>query len=301
MEQHAPQVAVIMRTKNSAWVVGDTLAGLFSQVWTNFELLVVDSGSTDNTLDIVRKYPCRIIEIEPTAYVPGIVLNMAVAQTKGDIVVFLNSDTVPQHPEALGNLLAAFADPRVQAAYARQIPRPEAHAWVCRDYAISFPATGTAPSWITLSLPMAAVRRGILESRPFYTDSWASEDTEWGKWAKSQGFTIQYVPEAVAMHSHNYTLRQIYGRRFVEGEADAFIYGHSDAALRLPLTWAISVLRDWLWCLKLGKFSEIFAAPARRAVYHWAHWKGYKLGQTRIKNGDTDLSKGQHVVLTRQQ
>jgi len=56
------------------------------------------------------------------------------------------------------------------------------------------------------------------------SDAWASEDTEWGNWAKENGYNIKYVKNAILMHSHNYSLIQIYGRKFVEGEGDVFIY-----------------------------------------------------------------------------
>ncbi|MDX1932665.1 MAG: glycosyltransferase family A protein, partial [Capsulimonadales bacterium] len=220
-----PRATVLMRSKNSDWVIGQALAGLFAQNYTDFELLVVDSGSTDRTLEYVAAYPCRLERIKPENYYPGAVLNQAIEGTNTELIVFLNSDCVPLCAETLGRLVAAFDDPSVMAAFGRQVPRPEADGWVRRDYAQAFPETGDAPPWITFSLPIAAIRRSAWEKRKFYTDAWGSEDTEWGNWARQQpGWKVAYVPEAITMHSHNYTLRQLYGRRFIEGEADAFIY-----------------------------------------------------------------------------
>ena len=48
-----PRVSVIMRCKNSDWVIDSALAALFSQTYRDFQLLVVDSGSTDRTLQRV--------------------------------------------------------------------------------------------------------------------------------------------------------------------------------------------------------------------------------------------------------
>ena len=81
-------VAVIMRSKNSDWVIGQSLKGLFSQEYTHFELVVVDSGSTDKTLDIVKQYPCRLIEIPAENYYPGEVLNSIIEKISAEIIVF---------------------------------------------------------------------------------------------------------------------------------------------------------------------------------------------------------------------
>ena len=102
------RVTVIMRSKNSDWVIDRALAGLFSQTYDDFELLVVDSGSTDTTLDIVRSYPCRLIQIEPGSYYPGKVLNDAVEHAKTDLIVFQNSDVVQLGPHCLERLVESF-------------------------------------------------------------------------------------------------------------------------------------------------------------------------------------------------
>ena len=297
-----PQASVIMRCKNSDWVIEQALTALFSQEETDFELIVVDSGSQDRTLEIVRRFPCRLIEIEPTAYVPGAVLNMAAEQARGDVLVFQNSDTVPLTSSALGNLLAPLraldgAAGRVVGSFARQVPRPEAVSWVRRDYATAFPATGEAPPWLTLSLPFAALRKSAWREHPFYTDAWASEDTEWGHWAKTAGYRLQYVPEAMVMHSHNYTLNQIYGRRFVEGEADAFIYRDRPQLSMALARAARGIAKDCCWAMRQGDLPGCLAAPARRLVYQWAHWRGHRWGWRRLQDGDPNLARGLEVIL----
>jgi rhamnosyltransferase len=292
-------VSVIMRSKNADWVIAQALAGLFSQDFRDFELVIVDSGSTDRTLEIVRQYPHRFVHVPASNYYPGVVLNEAIAQTTSDVVVFQNSDSVPLTPQTLGTLLAAFDDPAVVAAFARQLPRPEAQTWVRRDYAVSFPATAPAPAWVPLSLPLAAMRRSAWEAHHFYTDAWGSEDSEWGHWARTNGLVVRYVPEAVVMHSHDYTLRQLYGRRFIEGEADAFIYrepfGWWDVASRTVTSSA----RDAWHHVHALDVRGLLVTPARRLVYHWAYWKGHDLGTRRRLTGNRDTSIGQQVVLSR--
>lgn len=299
MSGAAPRVSVVMRAKNSDWVIGQALSGLFAQTFTDFELIVVDSGSTDQTLEIVSNYPHRLIEIEPQAYFPGAVLNMAIPQARGEIIVFQNSDSVPLSPYTFERLLAAFDDPAVAAAFGRQLPRPEAHGWVRRDYAASFPPTSPAPPWLKMSLVLAAIRKAVWEQRPFYTDAWASEDSEWANWAEQTGHRVAYVPDAIVMHSHNYTLKELYGRRFVEGEADAFIYNDCASAPRFAVETAKSIARDVIYHARARDFAGLAAAPVRRAVFHWAHYKGHKLGERRKAAGDRDASVGQKAVLAR--
>ena len=70
-----PRLSVVMRSKNSDWVIHQALAALFSQSVADFELIVLDSGSSDRTLEIVAHYPHRLIRVVPEEYVPGPVLN----------------------------------------------------------------------------------------------------------------------------------------------------------------------------------------------------------------------------------
>jgi rhamnosyltransferase len=295
-----PRVTVIMRSKDSAWVIGQALSGLFSQARKDFELLVVDSGSRDGTLDIVSRFPCRLIRIEAGAYFPGAVLNRAIHEATGALVVFQNSDVVPLTPEALDRLLAPIERGEADAAFARQLPRPEAHTWVRRDYEVSFPERGETPPWMTYSLPFAAMTREAWRKHPFYEAAWGSEDTEWGYWARGNGLRVRYVPEALVMHSHNYTLRQLYGRRFIEGEADAFILGGRASVGGLARKVAASWARDAAAHLGARDAAGLALSFPRRLVYHWAWWKGHRWGEARLRSGNADASIGQQVVLRRQ-
>ena len=292
------RVTIIMRCKNSDWVIAEALSALFSQHFKDFELLVVDSGSTDRTLEFVSAYPCRLIEIAPEHYYPGKVLNEAVAHCNSDLIVFLNSDSVMLSPNSLGNLVSALDDENLVAAYGRQLARPEAETWVKRDYAASFPEHAQdKPSWITLSFPLAAIRQDALKQHAFYTDAWASEDTEWGEWARQMGHKIAYVPTATTMHSHNYSLKEIYGRRFVEGEADCFIFKKRPNIYERVRELVTMTANDLIFHVRMHDWRSIPSILPKRLVYQWAYFQGLKLGTQRISNKCFDTSHGQAVVL----
>lgn len=298
-ENHRPRVSVIMRCKNAEETLAEVLKALFNQNFKDFELIVADSGSRDRSLSWLAAWPHRLIEIAPEAYFPGRVLNQACAVARGEILVFLNSDVVMLDELALSALLAPFDDPAVKASFARQLPRPEADPWVRRDYALAFPAEGPAPDWLPLSLPLAAMRRSAWEAMPFYTWAWGSEDSEWGHRAQARGWPVVYTPAARVMHSHNYTLRQLWGRRFIEGEADAWMQPDAYPLHKLPLRWGKDVLRDWRACLPTGAWREAALALPRRWVFHWAHLQGWRLGRSRLRSGSEDASMGQRTVLSR--
>ena len=296
----SPRATIIMRCKNSDWVIDQALAGTFSQDYDDFNMVVVDSGSTDRTLDIVRQFPVKLVEIPAAKYYPGDVLNDAIKDhCTGDIAIFQNSDTVPMTPRSLGALVGAFDDDKVMGAFGRQAARPEAETWVRRDYLSSFPPSGDAPEWMPYSLPFAGMRKTLWKERGFYSDAWGSEDTDWGYWARKNGHRIDYVPDALVMHSHDYTLKQIYGRQFIEGEADAFIHRDQDTVLDTLKRAAGATARDALACLKAADLPGLAMAAPRRLVYSWAYHKGHTLGESRIASGDTDRSAGQEAVLTR--
>jgi rhamnosyltransferase len=299
MNENRPKTTVVLRCKNNAWVIDRMLAALFSQTYQDFELLVVDSGSTDSTLETVEQYPHRLIEVAPEDYVPGTVLNQAISQTDTPVVLFVNADCVLATPESLGHLVAAFDDPEVMAAFGRQVVRPEADTWVRRDYEQSFPEKGEAPPWITLSLPVAGMRRSAWEQQAFYTDAWGSEDSHWGVRARERGWKIAYVPDAVAMHSHNYTLKQLYGRRFIEGEADSFIYGGGDTIPKLVGRTVMDIVRDIPGMLRAHDASGLAWVLPRRAVCQWGYYVGRQHGARRQAEGSRDVKHGQQVVLAR--
>ena len=292
-----PKVSVIMRCKNSDWVIGQALTALHSQTFKDYELIIVDSGSTDKTLDIIKEFPHKLIKIKAQDYYPGAVLNMACEQAQGEIIVFQNSDTVPLISETLELLLKPFEDENTAATFARQLPRSEAELWVRRDYAISFPDEENAPEWLPYSLPLAAMRKEKWLEQPFYTDSWASEDTDWGYRAREKGWNVQYVKEAIVMHSHNYSFKQLYGRKYVEGEADAWIYGKTPSFLSCLASWIKRSLSESLLYLRHLKLGGAIKAIFRQRIAHIGYHEGLKMGAERRAKGDNDPSKGQIVIL----
>jgi rhamnosyltransferase len=270
-------VTVIVRTFNVEWVIDQALDALMKQKDVQIELLIVDSGSTDATLEMIQPYEHQFIAIKPGTYFPGKVLNQAVEASRNEYIVFINSDVVLLDEYALYNLIQPLENKQTVGSFGRQVIRPEADLWVKHDYERAFPSSEEAPEWMHYSLPIAAMKKSAWEIQPFYTDAWGSEDTHWAVHIKKKGYHIVYVPDAIGMHSHNYTLKQLASRRRIEGEADVYIYPHKSVTLfKTLLSFGASTLRESLYYLKHHQVLSIPYLVLNRIVYAWHYYKGFK-------------------------
>jgi len=287
------KVSIIIRTKNSSTIIDQTLKSLYSQTFKDFNLIIVDSGSVDDTLKKVSKYSHTVINIHPKDYHPGRVINYVLNKGTEDIIVFLNSDCVMLQPNTLQLLLDSLEDNKTDAVYARQVCRPEAHTWVKRDYEASFP-NEKQPSWMHFSLPLAAIRREVWLEIPFYTQSWASEDTKWAIDIKQKGYNIRYEKNALVMHSHNYNFQQLFNRKYVEGEADAYIFETKPNFSKGLKNYLGSIYHDFKYHIKSHDFSALLKIFLIRFVYHYSHYQGLKKGFKRKKSKDNNLTFGNY-------
>ena len=280
---------VLLRTKNNDWVLRQTLQSLFSQN-INFDLRVIDSGSTDDTLNILKEWDITPETISPESYIPGKVINDAVSTIKSDLIIMLNSDSVLLIEDALEKLIKPLKNSKTIATVGRQLPRHDSELWVKKDYAHAFPEGQNLPDYIHLSFPLSAFKKTAWEKEKLYLKSWGSEDSEWGKRLKDKGIgEIEYVPEAITMHSHNYTFKQLYARKFIEGEADYFIYDKRPSLINLFKSSLRRTAGEIIYYIKHSHFFSIPKIPFRNLVYFYGEYKGLKSAQMRDKNQQTEV------------
>src|SRR5512142_1312443 len=120
-----PFVSIILRSFNEGWALRETLPALRAQDYKRWELIVIDSGSTDGSVELIEQMqPRHFVRLEPREYNPGRVLNRGMSLARFEVGIFLNADATPQGSNWLRPLVEALADPQVAAVYGRQIPRP---------------------------------------------------------------------------------------------------------------------------------------------------------------------------------
>lgn len=265
--------------------IKDTLKMLKRQKNQDFELIAVDSGSTDGSYELLQEYQPEILyQIAPESYIPGKVLNAAITKAKGEIIVFNNADSIPLDEDWLDKLTAPFAeDPALIAVYANQIPRKDAIPLVRKDYERAFGDGKISAKWRHFfSLASSAVRREIILKYPFNEDIQYSEDIEWSWRMKQMGYKIRYLPEARVEHSHNYTLRQIKKRYYGEGKAEGYIYrelylkepGQKSFLRSVWLAFIAEYFRDLRYLIKNKEYKWIVPAKYYRLAQRYFAYKG---------------------------
>src|SRR5882757_7393557 len=116
-----PLVSIIIRSFNEGWALRQTLPALQAQDYRNWELIVIDSGSTDDSVELIRQaQPRHFVQIEPGDYHPPRVMNAGVRLARSNFVIFLNADATPQDPQWLRPLVRMLLNPNVAAVFGRQ-------------------------------------------------------------------------------------------------------------------------------------------------------------------------------------
>ena len=103
-----PRISIVIRCYNEAAHIGKLFEEIKKQSLGDYEVLVVDSGSDDRTLEIVAGEDARVLHIEKEKFSFGRSLNIGCAEARGDLLVFISAHCYPEHEEWLAHLVDAF-------------------------------------------------------------------------------------------------------------------------------------------------------------------------------------------------
>lgn len=282
-----PRVSLIMRSFNEGWALKETLPAIQSQEERGWELIVIDSGSTDGSQELIRAAdPAHLVQITPKEYNPSRVMNQGMRLARADVAVFINADATPQGTGWLSPLVAALEDPGVAACFGRQVPRPDCRAVFACDYERCFGPTRESARWgHFFSMVSSGLRKDVWARRGFREDLQYAEDDEYTRWCVAQGYRVVYVPESVAMHSHNYTPQQAWKRGF----GDAYAWAQAGRIAAADRRWVKTLLLGWVndfrhdlaYCVRHGRLGELPHA----AIIRWQQRRGKLAGFNHGKAG----------------
>ncbi len=279
-----PLVSIIMRSYNEAWALQGTLPALTAQEYKNWELIIIDSGSTDGSQDLIKAaQPAHFVQITPKEYNPSRVMNQGMRLARSEFGIFVNADATPQGANWLRPLVTALQNSNTAACFGRQIPRPDCQAVFANDYDRCFGPNRESARWDHFfSMVSSGLRKDIWANRGFREDLQYAEDDEYTRWCKGQGHAVTYVSESVVMHSHNYTPEQSYKRSFGDARAIGKAWTGSPGDFNWPKTvalgWVSDLRQDLKFCLREKRLGELSHAARIRWQQRRGKLAGFRQG-----------------------
>ena len=281
MSELPKSVSIVIRSYNEAWAIDDTLEAVKSQNFEgDIEVIVIDSGSDDGSQKIIEHHqPAIFHQIPKGTYVPGVVLNWGISKATSEWVLFLNADATPADNQWLSEMLkAALADDNVGIVFGRQAPRSDCWPVYAHDYKRCFGPNRESHQWgHFFSMVSCAVKKTTWKQYPIREDLQYAEDDEWSRRISAAGLNIVFAEKSVAIHSHNYTMRQAYKRAY--GDMLALSQAHSVSPSSLRFVGTVvkgtiaDVLRDWGYFSQIQERLSIIQALPVRFAQRYGRWK----------------------------
>lgn len=274
-------VSVFIPTYNGEKYLKECIDSILSQQLPDgyeLELLVIDSGSRDKSVDILKSFgnKLRLLEIPNSEFSHGGTRDKAARLAKGEFILFLSQDATPKHDRWLINMLEPFfLSDRVGCVFGRQVPRPDAAATIKREVATVFGGLGahdaivlhrhkslvdnseTNPLNTFFSDVNSAARRDLLVGEvPFRHVNYA-EDQALAEDMQNKGYIKAYSPQGAVWHSNEYTFRQYLDRKFDEYTGLQESVGfHLRPSLRsVCFGWIRPTLADWKFIRHDGEYT----------------------------------------------
>lgn len=254
------QVSVVIRTLNEAKHLGTLLEGIKNQKTDNLaiEVVLIDSGSTDGTLEIAEKYGCRIHHITREQFSFGRSLNWGCEVADGDILVITSGHCVPCDEDWIQKLCQPILDGKAQYTYGRQFGGDESFYSETRIFAKYFPETSQIPQeGYYCNNANSALTFDAWERYKFDEELTGLEDMELAKRLVADGGKVAYVADAGVFHHHNESWKQVKTR--FEREAIALqaikpnVHMHYSDVIRYVIS---SIWKDWRVAWKEGHWSS---------------------------------------------
>ena len=281
-----PLISIIVLTKNEERNIGRCLKAIFSQEADDpFEVIIIDSGSTDRTLAIARQYPVRIHEIPAHEFGHGRTRALGASLAAGELIVFTVADAWAADSHWLKQLTMNMdGDSRVAGVYGRQCVPPdpdknpvEVHGkgWADEKRV----ALLTSPDEWEERTPFerrflsnfddctSCLRKKVLKEVPIPDISYG-EDMVWCKGALLKGYAIVTEPSARVYHYHHHTFKYLLKRMCVDQVLTRNEFGY----LYNPTfchTLKRIVLEAGSAVLKVFAYEKSFRRRLSWVVYNW--------------------------------
>jgi glycosyltransferase involved in cell wall biosynthesis len=239
-------VSVIIPTKNAGPDFRYTLGKIKTQTGIKrIEIIIVDSGSSDGTVELSKKFGCRVFVVNPDNFNSGEARNFGASKSEGDYVLFTVQDAIPVGRYWVQNLVKAIENNKnIVAVTCRQIPRSDADLFACfwlyyRSSFIfvqsenqimsggdSFDSLSCIERMRRASLDNVTclMRKELFEKYRFRKHE-SSEDLDLGLRLLKGGHHIAYLFSTGVIHSHNRDATWLFRRSYIDVKTGAGVLG----------------------------------------------------------------------------
>jgi glycosyltransferase involved in cell wall biosynthesis len=272
-----PTTSAVIRALNEERYIGRLLAGLAHQTVQLDEIILVDSGSTDATVDIAERFGATIVRIPKEKFSFGRSLNWGCHAATGDVLFMMSAHVYPVYDSYVEHMLRPFERDETAVVYGRQVGDSRTKYSESRIMLKWFPEESIWDQGHPFSNNAnAAVRRTVWDELRYDEELTGLEDLEFANRAIGKGHAVSYVAEAPVVHVHEESWDSIRNRYRREAIAYARITGEKrmsawDAA-RLGVA---NVATDYFHAIQDRQIgANLFNIPAFRAAQFVGAFEG---------------------------
>lgn len=204
-------VSIVIRTYNEEKHLRELLQAISNQKSSHtIETVIVDSGSTDKTLEIAKSFGVTLVHILKSDFTFGRSLNYGCQAAKGEFLAFVSGHCVPENDQWIANLVKPFENPEIAMTYGRQIGTAETKFSEHQIFSKYFPEYDKIPQEGFFSNNAnSAIRKALWKEVPFDEELTGLEDMHWSKEMCNRGFKIAYCSKASVYHIHKERWKQV--------------------------------------------------------------------------------------------
>ncbi|KUG27244.1 hypothetical protein ASZ90_002914 [hydrocarbon metagenome] len=195
--------SIIIRCYNEAAHLPRLLYGISQQSMRDYEIIAVDSGSTDDTVRILAAHGVKILPLSPEAFSFGRSCNLGAGAARGEFLVFVSAHAYPVYQTWLDSLVAPFADPDVAVTYGKQRGNHLSSFSERQIFRAWYPSQDqTDQEHPFCNNANSAIRRDVWEALGFDESLTGLEDLDFARRAAQNGRRIVYAAAAEVIHVH---------------------------------------------------------------------------------------------------
>jgi lipopolysaccharide/colanic/teichoic acid biosynthesis glycosyltransferase len=270
------KASVIVPAKDAAATINSCLSALLNQEGFQFEkdyeVILVDDGSADNTSEIAERFGVIVLRQENCG--PAAARNNGVKKAQGNIILFTDSDCVPS-VNWLKNMLDPFVDPEVMGVKGAYfcVEKNTIARFVQMEFEYKYQLMNTRERIDFIDTYSAAYRKNLFLENKGFEEAFpvpSVEDQELSFRLARKGYKLVFNPEARVFHKHDISILEYIQRKAGIGYWKAFMLQWlpektlTDTYTPASQRWQILILAgmmssfffglmwNWLWWITIG-------------------------------------------------